>query len=161
MGPRLGPNGVRLTLWSQRQRFHWRGARSLTLAVAPGERPYALAPGAVPRDGPLARVAALRRIPYGPYGVPCWPYKTPVACPKRIASMAALLAPLRPTLTPTTLMLIGFVLLWQRVSHLRDDMKGLRDDVKEGLERMERRFDKQQDLILTLTDPASQSSITK
>ena len=58
-------------------------------------------------------------------------------------------------------MLIGLALLWQRVNNLRSDMKDLRSDVKEGFERIERRFDKQQDLILALTDPARQSTAVK
>ncbi|MCY4174358.1 MAG: hypothetical protein OXF25_09940 [Cyanobacteria bacterium MAG CAR3_bin_5] len=75
--------------------------------------------------------------------------------------MNAFLAPLLPTLPTASLMLIGLALLWQRVNNLRSDMKDLRSDVKEGFERIERRFDKQQDLILALTDPARQSTAVK
>ena len=82
--------------------------------------------------------------------------------------MNAFLAPLLPTLPTASLMLIGLALLWQRVNNLQDDvnnlrseMKDLRSDVKEGFERIERRFDKQQDLILALTDPARQSTAAK
>lgn len=71
--------------------------------------------------------------------------------------MASLLAPLLPTLAPATLILIGFLVPWQRMNHLQDSMNELRSDMKDGFKRMERQFDKQQDLILALTDPARRS----
>ena len=58
-------------------------------------------------------------------------------------------------------MLIGLAMLWQRVNNLQDEVKDLHSDMKEGFERIERRFDKQQDLILALTDPARQSTAVK
>ena len=57
--------------------------------------------------------------------------------------MASILAPLLPTLAPASLILVGFLLLWQRMNHLQDRMD-------KGFERMERQLDKQQDLILAL-----------
>ena len=75
--------------------------------------------------------------------------------------MNAFLAPLLPTLPTASLMLIGLAMLWQRVNNLQDEVKDLHSDMKEGFERIERRFDKQQDLILALTDPARQSTAAK
>ena len=75
--------------------------------------------------------------------------------------MNAFLAPLLPTLPTASLMLIGLAMLWQRVNNLQDEVKDLHSDMKEGFERIERRFDKQQDLILALTDPARQSTAVK
>ena len=66
-----------------------------------------------------------------------------------------------PTLPTASLMLIGLAMLWQRVNNLQDEVKDLHSDMKEGFERIERRFDKQQDLILALTDPARQSTAVK
>ena len=57
--------------------------------------------------------------------------------------MASILAPLLPTLAPASLILVGFLLLWQRMNPLQDRMD-------KGFERMERQLDKQQDLILAL-----------
>ncbi|MCY4174627.1 MAG: hypothetical protein OXF25_11350 [Cyanobacteria bacterium MAG CAR3_bin_5] len=47
------------------------------------------------------------------------------------------------------------------MNNLQDEVKDLHSDMKEGFERIERRFDKQQDLILALTDPARQSTAAK
>ncbi|MCY4054575.1 MAG: hypothetical protein OXF67_01640 [Cyanobacteria bacterium MAG CAR4_bin_6] len=52
------------------------------------------------------------------------------------------------------MILVGFLLLWQRMNHLQDRMD-------KGFERMERQLDKQQDLILALTDPARRSPMPK
>ena len=57
--------------------------------------------------------------------------------------MVSILAPLLPTLAPASLILVGFLLLWQRMNPLQDRMD-------KGFERMERQLDKQQDLILAL-----------
>ncbi|KKZ11415.1 MAG: hypothetical protein TE42_07995 [Candidatus Synechococcus spongiarum SP3] len=75
--------------------------------------------------------------------------------------MSPFLASLLSALTPYVLAVLGLTLLWQRVSHLRDEVKELRNDLKEGFDRMERRLDKQQDLILALTNPSIHPPVAK
>ena len=74
--------------------------------------------------------------------------------------MASILAPLLPTLAPATLILVGFLLLWQRMNHLQGSMNELRSDMKDGFERMERQLDKQQDLILDTGPDGSGQTLT-
>ena len=75
--------------------------------------------------------------------------------------MASILAPLLPTLAHATLILVGFLLLWQPMNHLQDCAKNGFGRMDKGFERMERQLDKQQDLILALTDPARRSTMSR
>ena len=47
------------------------------------------------------------------------------------------------------------------MNHLQDYAKNGFERMDKGFERMERQLDKQQDLILALTDPARRSTMSK